>query len=299
MDYLALGIFDLFVSSGIIFFLPIVLIVPVGSLFSNYASIAISRKMQRLREYSESMRAGGTPIGLAPLYRFRNVLLVAVVFSSVVQPIYIFSVLPQTWTIQDRIFFVLPYEYWILFLSTFLWVWGYSLYSVYRMGKLPLGLKPFTEDRTLGLKPFGRASLLMTGAYVAFLSLFLIPQVIIGFASVALLAWGAAMMLVGVVFFLAPLVPLHTKLISARQELLGWIGPRYTTAMDSFRSTANGPVSQDLVGEFSVIEKVQHDVNQIHTWPFDTGLIVKLAAIIFSVVAIIGAKFVQIALGIT
>src|SRR3989442_13122123 len=40
--------------------------------------------------------------------------------------------------------------------------------AIYRAGKLPFQLKPFTEDRILGLKPFGTASMRLASVYAIF-----------------------------------------------------------------------------------------------------------------------------------
>src|SRR5438445_9844445 len=58
--------------------------------------------------------------------------------------------------------------YFFLILASFLWVYGYSMYAIHRAGKLPLRLKPFTEDRNLGLKPFGTTSLRLASIYAVF-----------------------------------------------------------------------------------------------------------------------------------
>jgi len=46
-------------------------------------------------------------------------------------------------------------------------------------------------------------------------------------------------------------------------------------------------IDQRNVNEPTAIDKIQRDIQQIHTWPFDTGIVIGLAAVIFSLSAIL------------
>src|SRR3989454_12607167 len=63
---------------------------------------------------------------------------------------------------------VLVLGYFFLVTASFLLVYGYSMLVIYRAGNLPLELKSFTEDRTLGLAPFGTISLRLASVYAIF-----------------------------------------------------------------------------------------------------------------------------------
>ena len=43
----------------------------------------------------------------------------------------------------------------------------------------------------------------------------------------------------------------------------------------------------------AVVDKVQRDVQQIRTWPFDTGIIARLLAIMISVTAILLSSYIR------
>jgi len=46
--------------------------------------------------------------------------------------------------------------------------------------------------------------------------------------------------------------------------------------------------------ELTGLDNVQRQIHQIHSWPFDVGIITRLAAIVFSMIAILLANYVRI-----
>ncbi|MCJ2519522.1 MAG: hypothetical protein LN412_01050, partial [Candidatus Thermoplasmatota archaeon] len=181
--------------------------------------------------------------------------------------------------------------------NTFLWVWMYSLYTNFKIARLELTLKPFTEDRSLGFNPLGRFSLELTGLDMLPLALVLAPNVLGGLLSLPILRLFMALSLLGLVFFFLPLLPLRQKLLQAKGELLSWIGPRYTPVFERIDSGTEGRISQAFANELMAIEKIQRDVQRIHTWPFDTGVVVRISVIVFSVTAIVSARIIASLLG--
>ncbi len=80
--------------------------------------------------------------------------------------------------------------------------------------------------------------------------------------------------------------PPGTEYRLAKGDLLRRIGPRYTRVFKQIDAGADGPISQAEVNELMAIEKIQRDVLEIYTWPFDTGVVVRLSVIVFSVTAL-------------
>src|SRR3989454_2256294 len=120
--------------------------------------------------------------------------------------------------------------------------------AIYRAGKLPFQLKPFTEDRTLGLKPFGTASMRLASVYAIFpiivtlLQLITINVEVPGGVTVGLGSFRTSdlvilggLILVGVVLFLLPLIGIHRRLQEARRQELNWITPRYTSLVQRLK----------------------------------------------------------------
>ncbi|MBI3116487.1 MAG: hypothetical protein HYZ12_04025, partial [Thaumarchaeota archaeon] len=151
----------------------------------------------------------------------------------------------------------------------------------------------FTEDRTLGLKPFGRTSLQLTGVYVSFLASVFVTVVPLSEYSPPVIAVAISLLLLGLVIFFLPLLTLHSKLVAAKQEALQWISPQYSALVQKLRKDGLDNTDEKLYRELMAIDKIQRDINQVHGWPFDVGIVTRLAAIIFSVVAILLASLVR------
>jgi hypothetical protein len=188
----------------------------------------------------------------------------------------------------------LPWFYFYLSQATLIWVYAYSMYSIYRMGKLPLRLKPFSEDKTLGLQPFGTASLQLTAIYLVY-TIFVPFPYVVGNPSVGNLSILAGFFLLSLVLFLLPLVSLRGKLSQVKREKLNWIGPKYTQVIQRVEA-GDGPLDIGLSNELSAIKEIQRDIEQIHHWPFDVTAFARLSAVVLTVVAIILARILQLAL---
>ncbi len=112
--------------------------------------------MEGLAKYCDTLRQDGSKTTLAGLYSFRAVLVTFIILASIIQPIYIYSVFPRSFSILQGIEATLPFTYWALIIATMIWTFGYSMFAIFRMGRLPLKLKSFTEDRELGSEPLWR-----------------------------------------------------------------------------------------------------------------------------------------------
>jgi len=95
------------------------------------------------------------------------------------------------------------------------------------------------------------------------------------------------LILVGVALFLLPLVGIHRRLQEARRRELDWITPRYTTLVQRLKdrmSRSDQLESADekdaLASELSAVRQVESDIHRIQTWPFDIGVITRLATVL-------------------
>lgn len=290
-SYLVAGVWgDLFPSQqnpGVLFDL-------IAGLSAQFAAVHAARRLEQLRKLSESLSEEAAKVNLQLLYRLRGILPVWILGATIVGGAFVVSGFPANYSLLQRVLMVSPYAYWWFFMATFIWIWMYSMYKVYRIGKLPMKLAPFTEDRFLGLKPFGAASLRLTAIYIVVFSTASLPSVIVGIAPLPGLLFIAIFFLLAPILFLLPLLPLHAKLLAAKRELSAIVGPRYTLAFDHFRKGESNPSDEKTVIEFVAIDKIQRDIQQIHSWPLDTGILVRLTAVILSVIAIMITKILSV-----
>jgi len=207
-----------------------------------------------------------------------------------------FASAPAHYSLIQRVVITVPWLYLGLFLGVFFWVWMYSMYSIYRMGKLPLRLKHFAEDKLLGLKPFATTLLRLTGLYLAIVVLMMFPSLLSPLTMLPVLALYVAITLASIAFFFLPLLAIRRKLVLAKQEAGNWIIPRYVRIIERLKANEDDPSNSALVNELIAIDKIQRDIQQIRTWPFDTGIIVRLVALVLSVVGIVISRIVTVAL---
>lgn len=175
--------------------------------------------------------------------------------------------------------------YLLLILSYFIWVYGNSMLAIYRMGKLPLQLKLYTEDRTLGLRLFGTTSLRLTSVYSAFPVSILLVSIALSNLTLSDIVIVTGMMLAGFALFFLPLLSIHRKLQQAKRNELGWVLPRYTRIITQLKQEeANGNRAgmnrETVANELLMIRSIQQDIHQIHTWPIDVSIVTRLVTVL-------------------
>ncbi len=256
------------------------------NVYLQYASRYASSRISGLAEEWHLVEKHS--ISLEPLFGLRGPTIISLVVYAILIPLFDKDLLRQGYTLFQVILTgVIPWLYYAYYFGTFFWMLGYSAYTLNKMGKLPLELKHFSEDRTLGLRDFGSTSLRLAGLFVLFIALFVIPNTIGGFVDLSFLLVYIGLMLIAIPLFLVPLLGLHSKLVSEKRKIVGQFAPAYKRLVQTLE--ANGAVGPDerLSSQLSATRQVIQEAGQIHSWPFDTGIIVRLSAIVISVVAIL------------
>ena len=260
-------------TGGVSLGIPLLLANVIYILFS---SSYIRRRVEALEQYAVSIGADKSQIQTSYLSDFRPVIatwaFLLVTAVLVLEPFFN----PGYSLIQDLLRELL-YSYMRLLQATFLWVFLSSMIAIYKMGRLPLRLKVFTDDRTLGLKPFANTSLLLITIYVVAIVLtfpiFLYPNFAVELSLTIFLVPG-------IFFFLVPLFGLHKKMQEVRAEKSALIGLRHTRIMGQVEAVGEGPLSEGLVNELLAIDAIKREIHQMHDWPFDIGTVARLTGIL-------------------
>lgn len=237
----------------------------------------IRTRVLRLRDYTRTLGAEPGRNGLGGLSNLKAISAlwaVLLVSSSIFFDPLVFGL---HYSLYQSLLRLVVTGYLRFIQATFLWVLGYSMYSIYRWGKLPIKLKSFTEDRSLGLNPYGRASLLFVTLYV-FAVLLTFPAFV--YLTEAVLLSQTIFFLLGIVIFAGPLLGLRKKLVKARNEKLEWIQARHRRVMERIESSDEGPIDPSLVNELIAIDSIRKDLQQIHTWPFNAGILARLVTVV-------------------
>ena len=162
--------------------------------------------------------------------------------------------------------------------ATFLWTLGYSMYLIYRWGKLPIKLRSFAEDKTLGLNIYGRTSLLFVTLYITAM---LLTFPVFVYKDGAVMLSEAIFSLLGLAIFLVPLFNLRKRLVEAKYEKLAWIKRRHKRAIEAIESCGDGPIDTTLVNELIAVDNIRSDLQRISSWPFNAGVVVRLFTVVF------------------
>ena len=260
-----------------------------------YAIHFISNRMERLNDYVKQMSPNMPGDGLRIPFRLGNVFVVWVILLAAIT--FLFGFPSPTAVFSEHITVI---AYFFLILASFLWVYGYSMYAIHRAGKLPLRLKPFTEDRTLGLKPFGTTSLRLASVYaffpvtLTFLELVTVDVEISGgitiiFSPIRLtdIIFSAGLILAGIALFFLPLLSIRRRLQEAKHEEQSWVTPQYTAIITRLKEQISKMPREDsanqtqaLADELTMVRQIQQDIQKIQSWPFDLGVVSRLATVL-------------------
>ncbi len=253
-----------------------------------YTAARLRDRVEALRDFVETTDEASESSfesRIRGLSSIRGILLAWILLLSFFVPLF---ALGQGGDIYYNLEGEIPYLYSNFLVATFFWVFGYSMYAIYRIGKLPIKLKPYTQDKTLGTRPFAAISLRFSLIYLA-IATFLSTVIIFGGALPLSVSFLVPLVFYppGFLFFLLPLFSIHRKLVDAKSQEMAWLEPRATAVLQKLKSDQGTEIDQRTVNELTAIDKIQRDISQIHTWPFDTGIVIRLAAVIISLLAIL------------
>ncbi len=253
------------------------LYLPFHLVFFALTGIWLGRQTERILRYAESMGAGSTARMRRTLYSTGWACLVAVP----VEAVYLGSVLGTPGFAIADLFrgAVFLGIFHILVGASAVWAFAYSMKALSDVGRAPLALKPFTEDRSLGLRPFGSAALRLVATYEVAILVAAIPMIIGAGRDPMAAPTFAVLGFVGVILFFVPLASFGHQMRVAKARELAWIGPRYEELVKAVRDSRSSHVDEEVVGSLSALDKIQRDVQQIHAWPFDEAIVVRLASL--------------------
>ena len=183
--------------------------------------------------------------------------------------------------------------------ATFIWVYFSSIWGLHKLGKAHLKLKSFNEDPMLGVRPIGSISLSLALAYftgLGGLGLLISLGPTIELPSIVLLS---LLIPLGAAMFFLPLNSIHQRMLEGKQREQSSIRSRFSQLVNA-SNTSESEVSQSSVAYlknlfmFEVLKTDERRVTAMPTWPFDTRVLGRLAAIVLTVVAIIIARVIQL-----
>ena len=169
-----------------------------------------------------------------------------------------------------------------------LWVCVALFLELDKLGRRPLQLKPFHQDRSLGLDPLGKA------AFSSFLLLaaVLLPYTIVAVRDVRSAAVALVYIFLATTFFFMSVYRLHRQLVAAKRHYLSRVRSLYAEALPPLESAWSLETVSAQSGHLYAVEVLQRQVADIREWPFNEALVARVAAIVTSVLGIIAARLI-------
>lgn len=205
--------------------------------------------------------------------------------------------------IANIIYIVIAYPIWFFAFCTFAWVYFGSIYGLYKLGKKPLALKSSSEDRMLGVKPFGNLSLSLSIVYFFAMAILIMISIAEAMGSTATVGTTFTILLftffiIGVVLFIAPLYTIHKRMMEQKEKERTQLRKQVYKGVEGKAELG----TQDTVAEMKrkldsltsivTLEMAEKSLNSVPNWPIDTPIINRFATIIVSVIAILLAQLI-------
>lgn len=181
--------------------------------------------------------------------------------------------------------------------GSFIWVYISALRGLYKLGGEDLRLRPSSDDPMLGLRPMGSISLSFAFAYFAVVGSGVLYYFFVPFDLASAILYPAFLS-VGLIMFFLPLSNIHRKMQSSKRLEQASIRSQLSqlTTTPSIPRDEGHQDSLPRIERLLALQIMDHKVSSIPTWPFDTGMLGRFAAIILSVVAILISRFLGAAL---
>jgi len=178
--------------------------------------------------------------------------------------------------------------------GSFIWVYFRSLWGIYRLGNEPLKLKSHYEDHMLGVRPIGSISLTLFAAYssvivLGSIALLLSPDLLGTVALIVMVVFGVAM-------FFIPLNSVHKTMVEQKLSQMVKVQQEFIRLTNSAAEQIPDR-AEKILGQLrdTQILQINRDyVSRLPTWPSDTPILGKFAAIALSVAAILISKIISL-----
>jgi hypothetical protein len=189
---------------------------------------------------------------------------------------------------------------WLLVVGSFIWVYVASIRGLYEMGKKPLKLRNFHEDRSLGTRPIGLLSLTFASVYLfgmglaIVLILVLLPRTTLPLFSGLILS----LIILGTMFFFLPLYSVHKRMLEEKQLQQNTIRQQLSRVVGN-KSGSDATTKElgeaiDRLTTILAVEVTKDDLANIPTWPVDAPIMSRLVTLIFSIIGILIANYLLI-----
>lgn len=196
-----------------------------------------------------------------------------------------------------------------LAIGTSVWMYAWSSAALYRMGRLELRLIALEDDPLMGLRPAGALALGLALPYFGLMALVSVAAVLAPIVP-AFVPTMSVLLLLGLALYFLSLYRLHGQMEAARdarakalrRQLIDAAAPSgsaeigmSTESEDETERALLLGIRQSLRGAARVqaLEAAHRQVSASPTWPFDTAILQRLAALVLPAVLAIGTEILK------
>lgn len=230
------------------------------------------------------------------LYRVRPVLIVLVPLTlTSVQ--YLQTQALHTVGLVSNVYLIFSNTLVTLLFSAFIWLYFRGLWALYKLGKEPLSLKSVETDVMFGLRPIGSISFTLFLSYFCVIGLSVVG-VYISPDPISVSALFILSILGGAMFFL-PLNSFHKRMVLEKRNEERKLYQRLSSVSQGAETGGESEVALlKSLREVQLLQIHKDRLSKAPTWPFDTGVFGRFAAIILSITAILLSKIIAVFLHI-
>ena len=178
--------------------------------------------------------------------------------------------------------------------ATAFWTYLSGLWGVYRFGRERLILRPFYEDRLLGLRPLGRVVTTFALVFSVAITVTLGGELVVGAADS--IAVNLVIVALGVAMLFLPLRGIHSMMAHVKEEERTKLSSRSDDLEAAFGNDSSEP-SLSRIQEILEIQRFQllnTEASNISDWPFEPGSIERLIAILLAIFGILMGRLLEL-----
>jgi hypothetical protein len=174
-----------------------------------------------------------------------------------------------------------PLLVYMLPIQTFVWVYLVILAGLDRLGRRPLVLDAFPEDRTLGLEKLG--SLASTGLGLLFLAI--APLLVAGGDEPVTLGISLAIVAIIVALFLLSMWRLHRQMLVSKAKVVELASRLYADAYAPLRAEPTVATLEAQAAALRAAQSLDERARGLPTWPIDEAAVRITVVIVSGVVS--------------
>jgi hypothetical protein len=182
----------------------------------------------------------------------------------------------------------------LLPIMTFVWTYLQLLVGIDRLGRVPLALDAFPEDRSLGLSSVG--SLAFTGFVILFAAA--IPILVTSSYNVSTVAVSLLVVAIGVAMFFLSMGRLHRQMSEAKATYVAQTRAVFAEAYAPLRAKPSVKGLKAQASVLGVAQALAERAERIQEWPVDERMTAWVAIIATGVVTSVIVRLLLVAAGL-